>query len=71
MSHQKRVLADALKLSTAEKVELVEQILASLYPVNRGVDASWSQEAEERVKAHKRGSIFAISEEEIFQKYEL
>ena len=64
------ILSDVLALNTTDKLHLVDKILTSLQPVNKGVEASWEEEAEERVTAHKQGHISDIDAQEVFAKYD-
>jgi len=64
------ILSDIFMLSDTEKLQIVDKVLASLHPVNKGVDAAWAQEAEERVNAFTKGNIETIETKEIFEKYD-
>lgn len=65
-----KILANVLALKRDEKLQLVEQILISLHPLNKGVDATWAEEAEERVKAFEAGNIHEVDAQETFAKYD-
>ena len=65
-----KILVDILTLKAEEKLQLVEKILTSLHPVNKGVDAAWAHEAEERVTAFNDGNVHTINEKDIFEKYD-
>ena len=65
------ILSDIFMLSDAEKLLIVDKTLTSLHPVNKGVDAAWAQEAEERVNAFTKGNIETIETKEIFEKYDI
>jgi len=64
------ILSDIATLSDTEKLQIVDKVLTSLHPVNKGVDAAWAQEAEERVNAFNEGNISTVDEKEIFEKYD-
>jgi len=66
-----KIMVDVLVLKHEDKLELVDKILTSLHPVNKGVDASWSEEAEERVTAFKDGNVHAVDEKDVFSKYDV
>ena len=70
MSKLDLILSDIFMLSDTEKLQIVDKVLASLHPVNKGVDAAWAQEAEERVNAFTKGNIETIETKEIFEKYD-
>ena len=65
----KTLSAQARKLSPDERLELVEDILASLDEANPEVDRLWAKEAEERLAAYRRGEIQAVSLQEVLAKY--
>ena len=69
MLAEDKILVDALALSPKEKLQLVEQILTSLHPVNKGVDSVWAQEADERVVAFNAGNVHAVESQKVFEKY--
>jgi putative addiction module component (TIGR02574 family) len=50
----------ARKLSPSERLELVDDILASLDEPDPNIDKLWAKEAEERLAAYRRGEIKAI-----------
>lgn len=57
------------KLSPLIRLELVDAILSSLDEPDREADRLWSQEAEERLAAYRRGDMKAISLEDVLAKY--
>jgi putative addiction module component (TIGR02574 family) len=62
-----KLLEEALSLSPAERVDLVERLLASLdASPNPQIDQLWAQEAEDRLDAFERGEIRAVSAKEAF-----
>ena len=63
------IFSDILPLSHTDKLLLVDRILASLYPANKGVEKIWKDEAEERLEAYDQGNISAADEKDIFLKY--
>jgi len=64
-----RVLSKALALSSTEKLQLIDNILASFYPINKGVDNEWKNEAEERISSYGQGSIPVLDESDVLSKY--
>jgi putative addiction module component (TIGR02574 family) len=56
----KKLSAQARKLSAAERLELVDSILASLDETDPDTDQLWIKEAEERLAAYDRGEIKAV-----------
>ncbi|MBF0143845.1 MAG: addiction module protein [Magnetococcales bacterium] len=61
--------AQARKLSPSARLELVDAILNSLDEPDREMDRLWSQEAEERLAAYRRGEMKAIPLEVVLAKY--
>jgi putative addiction module component (TIGR02574 family) len=59
----------ARKLSPAERIRLVDEILSSLDQTNPSLDATWAAEAEDRIAAYRRGEIRALDLSEILSKY--
>jgi putative addiction module component (TIGR02574 family) len=59
----------ARKLSPAERLELVDDILASLDEPDPNIDKLWVREAEDRLAAYRRGEIKAIPLEQVLAKY--
>ena len=57
------------KLSSSERIELVDSILASLDEPDPSIDQLWIREAEERLAAYRRGEIKAVSLQEVLAKY--
>ena len=69
MSNINEILLEALALESTEKLELIEKILASFYPVSQGVEVLWNDETEERIGPYKNGNLPAMDEESTFAKY--
>lgn len=70
MAHlQKRIVDDALALSTNERIALVERLLESLDAPNDDVNAIWSKEADQRVQAYENNQIESKTVSEVLQKY--
>jgi putative addiction module component (TIGR02574 family) len=61
--------AEARKLSPAARLELVDAILGSLDEPDREIDHLWSQEAEERLAAYRRGELKSVPLDEVLAKY--
>jgi len=64
-----QILRIALDLSSIDRAELVEQILASLEsPSRTDIDAAWGKEAEDRIDASERGEIESSPASKVFQE---
>ncbi|MBF0186292.1 MAG: addiction module protein [Magnetococcales bacterium] len=61
--------AEARKLNPTARLELVDAILGSLDETNPEMDRLWSQEAEDRLTAYRRGELKAVSLDEVLAKY--
>ncbi len=59
------LLKDALSLETPKRAELVDELLVSLDPPDKAIDAFWAEEAESRIDAYDRGEIKSISVHEV------
>jgi putative addiction module component (TIGR02574 family) len=59
----------AMKLSTEEKVQLADELLASIDPAEQAeIDASWAEEIERRIKLIDEGKSESIPAEELFKQ---
>lgn len=64
----KKLSDQARRLPAADRLELVDEILASLEPSNPEIDRQWAQEAEDRLAAYRRGEIRAVDLREVLAK---
>lgn len=65
----KNLRNEARKLSPSERLELVDDLLASLDESDSRLDARWAKEAEDRLAAYRRGEIKAVALQEVLAKY--
>ena len=65
----KNLSIQARKLSTAERLELVDDLLTSLDEADPNIDALWAKEAADRLAAYRRGEIAAVSLQDVLAKY--
>jgi putative addiction module component (TIGR02574 family) len=65
----KNLSAQARKLSPSERLELIDDLLASLNAEDSGIEALWAREADDRLAAYRRGEIKAVPLLEILAKY--
>jgi putative addiction module component (TIGR02574 family) len=56
----------ALALSTAERVELAEKLLATVQAVDEEVEAAWDEEIKRRIAEIDDGSARLTPAEEVF-----
>ncbi len=65
----RRILTEAMALPPMDRAELVEQLLASFdFPARAEIDAAWSTEAEDRLRAYERGDMDALTAEAVFRR---
>lgn len=65
----KKILEEALALSSSGKAELVDYLLASLDSPDKEIDKLWMCEVEGRIDAYKRGEIKVLEIRKVLQKY--
>lgn len=64
----KTIIENALSLSPAEKLILIETISESLSEPNKEIDKYWKEEVENRYQAYLDGKLKTIPIEEVFKK---
>jgi putative addiction module component (TIGR02574 family) len=64
-----KILQEALALSPAERVTLIDELASSLDRPDPEIDEHWAKEAEDRLRAYRAGELEAISEEDIFEEF--
>ena len=70
MTDEAKILSEkARRLSPAERIELVDSILASLDEPDPAIERLWAREAEDRLAAYRRGEIKAVPLKEVLAKY--
>ncbi len=63
------LLQQALTLSPAQRVALIDKLLASLDVPDNEIDALWAQEVESRIDAYEQGQLKAVTLEKVLEKY--
>jgi putative addiction module component (TIGR02574 family) len=62
----KKILEAAIKLTESERLQVIEELLASLEPAPENeVDAAWAAEVERRSREIKEGTVQAIPWDEV------
>lgn len=61
------LINEALKLKPEERFRIVEMLLNSLDKPDPEIDRLWTEEAQRRLAAHRRGELDAIPMEDIFK----
>jgi putative addiction module component (TIGR02574 family) len=64
------IFDQALTLSAAERVALVEQLLVSLDEPNKAIDTLLADEVERRIDAYDKREIRSTPAEQVFAKLE-
>jgi len=65
----KTIAAEVKGLSDAEKLRLVDEILADLDKPDPEIDRVWAKEARKRWAAYKAGRVPTVSYESVMAKY--
>jgi putative addiction module component (TIGR02574 family) len=65
----KNLSIQARKLTPAERLELVDDLLTSLDEADPDIEALWAKEAADRLAAYRRGEITAVSLQDVLAKY--
>jgi putative addiction module component (TIGR02574 family) len=63
------ILKEALNLSPAERLRLIEALSHSLNKPDQSIEKIWAEESEKRYKALEEGRIKVIAFKEVIQRY--
>ncbi len=63
------LLEKAKALAPSQQLELVEALMNELDRTDSDLDMAWATEAEDRLKAYRRGDIRALPLGEVLAKY--
>jgi putative addiction module component (TIGR02574 family) len=61
------VLEQALELKVNERSKLIDELLKSIDKPDVEIDQIWSDEADKRLEAYRKGEIKAVPMEDIFK----
>lgn len=64
-----KLLKQALQLSSLEKAQIIEALLASLDHPDATIDRVWAQESDARIQAFENGEISAKPAKDVLSKY--
>jgi putative addiction module component (TIGR02574 family) len=65
----KILFKEAVNLSPADRIQLIEWLVESLYQPDERIERIWAEEAERRYEALIAGKVKTIPLEEIIQRY--
>ena len=63
------ILKEALNLSPAERLRLIEALSNSLNKPDESIEKIWAEESEKRYKALEEGRIKVVAFKEVIQRY--
>jgi putative addiction module component (TIGR02574 family) len=63
------LLKRALELSSREKAQIIEALLASLDHPDERIDAIWADESDARIDAYEKGQISSRTAESVLAKF--
>lgn len=63
------LLREILKLTPAQRVALIDKLLASLDTPDKEIDALWTQEVENRIDSYEQGKLKAVTLEQLMEEY--
>jgi putative addiction module component (TIGR02574 family) len=66
----KALSEQARQLTPEERIELVEDLLGSLDPVDPEIEHLWAEEARDRLEAYRRGDLEAIPLQEVVTSFQ-
>jgi putative addiction module component (TIGR02574 family) len=64
-----KLLREVLKLTPAQRVALIDNLLASLDTPDKAIAALWAEEVEDRIDAYEQGKLKAVTLEQVLEKY--
>jgi putative addiction module component (TIGR02574 family) len=68
MISTEELISEAVSLPLNIRLQLVERLLHSLHPTDKGIDQLWAAEAERRVKEIESGEVKPVPGDEVFRK---
>ena len=69
MATPEEILKEAITLRPSEQARLVDHLILNLDKSDPELDKRWAEEAESRLDAYKRGSVKAVTLDEVLSKY--
>lgn len=61
--------AQAMNLDTADKLQLIDDLLSSITPTSQTAEKAWQQEVDQRLNAYDQGTLKAKALKKVLGKY--
>lgn len=69
MATPEEILKEAITLQPSDQARLIDHLILNLDKPDQELDKRWAEEAESRLDAYKRGSLKAVTLDEVLSKY--
>ncbi len=69
MATAEQIFEEAISLKPVDQARLIDNLIAVLDKPDPELDKMWTEEAESRLDAYKRGKLKAVSLEDVLLKY--
>lgn len=66
---KKELVAEAVKLSPAERFSVIDELLHSLDRIDPELDRIWIEEAERRLQAYREGKVKGIPASDVIGEF--
>lgn len=66
---KKELIAEAVKLSPAERFAVIDELLHSLDRLDPDLDRIWIEEAERRLQAYREGKVKGIPASDVVGEF--
>jgi putative addiction module component (TIGR02574 family) len=67
--NKKELIAEAVKLSPAERFAVIDELLHSLDRIDSELDRIWIEEAERRLQAYREGKVKGIPASDVIGEF--
>jgi len=66
---KKELIAEAVKLPSAERFAVIDELLHSLDRIDSELDRIWIEEAERRLQAYREGKVKGIPASDVIGEF--
>lgn len=66
---KKELIAEAVKLPSAERFAVIDELLHSLDRIDSELDRIWIEEAERRLQAYREGKVRGIPASDVIGEF--